>query len=90
MLFQNLKAIGEELSEICVLFCKYIYIFIYIYIDTKTVNHFYNRIPLLYKINLAYFFSKWKWLLHHLRSVISLVGYFWRYQQLNHAALWVP
>jgi hypothetical protein len=30
MLFQNLKAIGEELSEICVLFCKYIYIFIYI------------------------------------------------------------
>jgi hypothetical protein len=28
MLFQNLKAIGEELSEICVLFCKYIYIFI--------------------------------------------------------------
>jgi hypothetical protein len=30
MLFQNLKTIGEELSEICVLFCKYIYIFIYI------------------------------------------------------------
>jgi hypothetical protein len=30
MLFQNLKAIGDELSEICVLFCKYIYIFIYI------------------------------------------------------------
>jgi hypothetical protein len=30
MLFQNLKAIGEELSEICVLICKYIYIFIYI------------------------------------------------------------
>jgi hypothetical protein len=30
MLYQNLKAIGEELSEICVLFCKYIYIFIYI------------------------------------------------------------
>jgi hypothetical protein len=30
MLFQNLKAIGEELSEICVLFCNYIYIFIYI------------------------------------------------------------
>jgi hypothetical protein len=30
MLFQNLKAIGEELSVICVLFCKYIYIFIYI------------------------------------------------------------
>jgi hypothetical protein len=30
MLFQNLKVIGEELSEICVLFCKYIYIFIYI------------------------------------------------------------
>jgi hypothetical protein len=30
MLFQNLKAIGEELSDICVLFCKYIYIFIYI------------------------------------------------------------
>jgi hypothetical protein len=30
MLFQNLKAIGEELSEICVLFCKQIYIFIYI------------------------------------------------------------
>jgi hypothetical protein len=30
MLFQNLKAIGEELSEISVLFCKYIYIFIYI------------------------------------------------------------
>jgi hypothetical protein len=30
MLFQNFKAIGEELSEICVLFCKYIYIFIYI------------------------------------------------------------
>jgi hypothetical protein len=29
-MFQNLKAIGEELSEICVLFCKYIYIFIYI------------------------------------------------------------
>jgi hypothetical protein len=29
MLFQNLKAIGEELSEICVLFCKYIYIFIF-------------------------------------------------------------
>jgi hypothetical protein len=29
MLFQNLKMIGEELSEICVLFCKYIYIFIY-------------------------------------------------------------
>jgi hypothetical protein len=30
MLFQNFKTIGEELSEICVLFCKYIYIFIYI------------------------------------------------------------
>jgi hypothetical protein len=30
MMFQNLKAIGEELSEICVLFCKYIYIFIFI------------------------------------------------------------
>jgi hypothetical protein len=30
MLFQNLKAIGEELSEICVLVCNYIYIFIYI------------------------------------------------------------
>jgi hypothetical protein len=30
MLFQNLKAIGEELSEICVLICKYTYIFIYI------------------------------------------------------------
>jgi hypothetical protein len=30
MLLQNLKAIGEELSEICVLFCNYIYIFIYI------------------------------------------------------------
>jgi hypothetical protein len=30
MLFQNLKAIGEEISEICVLYCKYIYIFIYI------------------------------------------------------------
>jgi hypothetical protein len=30
MFFQNLKAIGEELSEICVLFCKYIYTFIYI------------------------------------------------------------
>jgi hypothetical protein len=30
MLFQNLKSIGEELSEICVLFCKHIYIFIYI------------------------------------------------------------
>jgi hypothetical protein len=30
MLFQNLKAIGEEFSEISVLFCKYIYIFIYI------------------------------------------------------------
>jgi hypothetical protein len=30
MLFQNLKAIGEELSEISVLYCKYIYIFIYI------------------------------------------------------------
>jgi hypothetical protein len=30
MLFQNLKAIGEELSEICILFSKYIYIFIYI------------------------------------------------------------
>jgi hypothetical protein len=30
MLFQNLKAIGEELSEICALYCKYIYIFIYI------------------------------------------------------------
>jgi hypothetical protein len=30
MLFQNLKAIGEELSEVCVLFCKYFYIFIYI------------------------------------------------------------
>jgi hypothetical protein len=30
MLFQNLKAISEERSEICVLFCKYIYIFIYI------------------------------------------------------------
>jgi hypothetical protein len=29
MLFQNLKAIGEERLEICVLFCKYIYIFIY-------------------------------------------------------------
>jgi hypothetical protein len=34
MLFQNLKAIGEELSEICVLFCKYIYIFIYIEVKT--------------------------------------------------------
>jgi hypothetical protein len=34
MLFQNLKAIGEELSVICVLFCKYIYIFIYIDKDT--------------------------------------------------------
>jgi hypothetical protein len=33
MLFQNLKAIGEELSEICVLFCKYIYIFIYIDVE---------------------------------------------------------
>jgi hypothetical protein len=30
MLFQNLKPIGEELSEISVLYCKYIYIFIYI------------------------------------------------------------
>jgi hypothetical protein len=30
MLFQNLKAMVEELSEICVLFYKYIYIFIYI------------------------------------------------------------
>jgi hypothetical protein len=36
MLFQNLKAIGEVLSEICVLFCKYIYIFIYI--DVKKVD----------------------------------------------------
>jgi hypothetical protein len=33
MLFQILKAIGEELSEISVLFCKYIYIFIYIDIN---------------------------------------------------------
>jgi hypothetical protein len=30
VLFQNLKAIGEELLEIYALFCKYIYIFIYI------------------------------------------------------------
>jgi hypothetical protein len=30
MLFQNLKAIGEDLPEISVLYCKYIYIFIYI------------------------------------------------------------
>jgi hypothetical protein len=30
MLFQNLKARGEEFSEICILFCKYIYMFIYI------------------------------------------------------------
>jgi hypothetical protein len=36
MLFQNLKAIGEELSEICVLFCKYIYIFIYIDVGSLT------------------------------------------------------
>jgi hypothetical protein len=36
MLFQNLKAIGEELSEICVLFCKYIYIFIYMDYYQKT------------------------------------------------------
>jgi hypothetical protein len=33
MLFQNLKAIGEDVSEICVLFCKYIYIFIYIDVE---------------------------------------------------------
>jgi hypothetical protein len=33
MLFQNLKTIGEELSEICVLFSKYIYIFIYIHVE---------------------------------------------------------
>jgi hypothetical protein len=39
MLFQNLKAIGEELSEICVLFCKYIYIFIYI--DIVNLKHYF-------------------------------------------------
>jgi hypothetical protein len=33
MLYQNLKTIGEELSEICVIFCKYIYIFIYIDVE---------------------------------------------------------
>jgi cytochrome c biogenesis factor len=37
MLFQNLKAIGEELSEICVLFCMYIYIFIYIDYSAKNI-----------------------------------------------------
>jgi hypothetical protein len=40
MLIQNLKAIGEELSEICVLFCKYIYIFIYIDVDVMYVMCF--------------------------------------------------
>jgi hypothetical protein len=39
-LFQNLKAIGEELSEICVLFCKYIYIFIYIDMLMFLPKHF--------------------------------------------------
>jgi hypothetical protein len=39
MLFQNLKAIGEELSEICVLFCKYIYIFIYIEDDILSLTN---------------------------------------------------
>jgi hypothetical protein len=34
MLYQNLKAIGEEFSEISVLIDRYIYIFIYI--DSKT------------------------------------------------------
>jgi hypothetical protein len=39
MLFQNLKTIGEELSEICLLFCNYIYILIYIDVEE-------NRPPL--------------------------------------------
>jgi hypothetical protein len=39
MLFQNLKAIGEELSEICVLFYKYIYTFIYIDLPQNVVGH---------------------------------------------------
>jgi hypothetical protein len=46
MLFQNLKAIGEEqLSEICVLFCKYIYIFIYI--DVQICCHLTSDISVM-------------------------------------------
>jgi hypothetical protein len=56
MLFQNLKAIGEELSEICVLYCKYIYIFIYI--DFTQPEPIFITIAILVIIHRPVFYLK--------------------------------
>jgi hypothetical protein len=54
MLCQNLKAIGEELSEISVLIGKCIYIFIYIDIHINIYIYIYEYIYIKKEVSLPH------------------------------------